>query len=182
MMKKILFVILLLFITKLAFGEVYKWVDEKGVVHFTDDVTQIPEKYQNQIKRMGSEEEFDTIEENESSPQKEFEETRPQEERYQDRVGRGEEYWKGLVEEWNNKLNNAQEKERNLRVKYNELTEKFNDSKSSAARSYIRKERDEIKKEMEKYKNQIEEAKYMLEKKIPEEAEIFKAKKEWIKK
>jgi hypothetical protein len=34
---------------------------------------------------------------------------------------------------------------------------------------------------MDQYKNQLEEAKTMLEKKIPEEAEIYKAKQEWIK-
>ena len=26
-------------------GEMYKWVDEKGTVHFTDDLSSIPEKY-----------------------------------------------------------------------------------------------------------------------------------------
>jgi clan AA aspartic protease (TIGR02281 family) len=28
-----------------SYGEMYKWVDEKGVVHFTDDLSNIPEKY-----------------------------------------------------------------------------------------------------------------------------------------
>ena len=28
-----------------AYGEMYKWVDEKGAVHFTDDPSKIPEKY-----------------------------------------------------------------------------------------------------------------------------------------
>jgi len=46
----------------------------------------------------------------------------------------------------------------------------------------IRRERDQIKIEMDQYKIQIEEAKEMLEKKIPEEAELNKAKPEWIKK
>jgi hypothetical protein len=31
-------------------GEVYKWVDEKGTVHLTDDPTNIPENYEDQIK------------------------------------------------------------------------------------------------------------------------------------
>ena len=29
-----------------CFGEMYKWVDEKGVIHFTDDLSKIPERYQ----------------------------------------------------------------------------------------------------------------------------------------
>ena len=28
-----------------SYGELYKWVDEKGTVHFTDDLSSIPEKY-----------------------------------------------------------------------------------------------------------------------------------------
>jgi len=181
-MKKIIFVILFLCITELAFGEVYKWVDEKGVVHFTDDIMQIPEKYRPQIKILEyPEEAIETRIENESPSQKTVEETQPKEEDYRDSVGRGEEYWKGRVKEWNEKLREAQEKVGELRVRYNELTEKFNSSKSSVERANIRKERDQIQKEIEISKNQIEEAKQMLEKKIPEEAEIFKAKQEWIK-
>jgi len=29
-----------------CFGEMYKWVDEKGVIHFADDLSKIPERYQ----------------------------------------------------------------------------------------------------------------------------------------
>ncbi len=28
-----------------AFGEMYKWVDEKGTLHFADDLSKVPEKY-----------------------------------------------------------------------------------------------------------------------------------------
>ena len=39
-----LIVILILF-TSPGYGEMYKWVDEKGTLHFTDDLSKIPEKY-----------------------------------------------------------------------------------------------------------------------------------------
>jgi predicted nuclease with TOPRIM domain len=68
-----------------------------------------------------------------------------------------------------------------LRIKYNELTEKFNSSKSSVERATLRKEREDIRAEMNEHKNRIEEAKVMLEKKIPQEADLYKAKPEWIK-
>ena len=45
----ILFGLLLIF--PFAYAEVFKWVDEKGVVHFTEDWEQIPEKYRDQVKR-----------------------------------------------------------------------------------------------------------------------------------
>ena len=103
------------------------------------------------------------------------------EETYKDRLGRGEDYWKGRVEEWRKKLRELQDRLEILRAKYNELTERFNDSKSTAERGNLRKERDQIKNEMDQRKIQIEEAKNMLEKKIPEEAELYKAKPEWVK-
>jgi len=31
--------------------EIYKWVDEKGTVHFSDDLGQVPEKYRNHIQK-----------------------------------------------------------------------------------------------------------------------------------
>ena len=61
------------------------------------------------------------------------------------------------------------------------MTVRFNDSKSTAERGNLRGERDQVKNEMDQYKIQIEEAKIMLDKKIPEEAELYKAKPEWLK-
>jgi len=174
-MKQILLILIFMFIGNLSFAEVYKWVDEKGVTHFTDDITQIPEKYRKAIEEIEiKEEKIETKTEGEYSAKK-------KEDTYRDRVGRGEEYWKGRVEEWKKKLQTLQEKVESLRLKYNELTEKFNASKSSAERAILRNEREQIKNSMDQYKIQIGEAKEMLEKKIPEEADLYKAKPEWIK-
>lgn len=174
-MKTILISLLFLLSAQFSFAEVYKWVDEKGIVHFTDDVMQIPERHRFQAEKLGlPDEKIDTKAEIESSA-KEKEDT------YKDRLGRGEEYWRGRVQEWKKKLNVLQERVETLRVKYNELTEKFNDSKSSVERANLRRERDQTKSEMDQCRIQIEEAKEMLEKKIPEEAQLHKAKPEWVK-
>jgi phage-related minor tail protein len=66
-------------------------------------------------------------------------------------------------------------------MKYNDLTEKLNASKSSVERATFRNERDQVKNELDKYKQQVEEAKIMLDKKLPEEAQLYKAKPEWLK-
>jgi chromosome segregation ATPase len=175
-MKHIFLIIILIILSsEISVAEVYKWVDEKGVLHFTDDIMQVPEKYRPQIEKIGvSEERAETKTDAEPSLKKKGD-------TYKDQLGRGEDYWKGRIEEWRKKLKESQERVINLRIKYNELTEKFNDSKSTAERANLRRERDDVKNEMERYKTQIEEAKHMLEKKIPEEAEIFRAKPEWIK-
>jgi len=173
-MKRFFFILLfILFLTEISNAQVYKWLDEKGVLHFTDDMMQVPERYRSQIEKMGLPEE--------KAEKKKEEEPKKKEESYRDRLGRGEAYWKAQVEEWNKKMAEVQARLNGLRTKYNELTEKFNDSKSTVERTNLRKERDYIKAEIDRCKNQIEEAKFMLEKKIPEEAEIFRAKQEWIK-
>jgi hypothetical protein len=41
----------LLMIPFLVHAEVYKWVDEKGTIHFTDDNSRIPEKYGQQVEK-----------------------------------------------------------------------------------------------------------------------------------
>ena len=41
----LLIFILLAGLVPSSYGEMYKWVDEKGTVHFTDDLSSIPEKY-----------------------------------------------------------------------------------------------------------------------------------------
>jgi clan AA aspartic protease (TIGR02281 family) len=41
----ILLIILLTVLVPSGYAEMYKWVDEKGTIHFTDDPSSIPEKY-----------------------------------------------------------------------------------------------------------------------------------------
>jgi clan AA aspartic protease (TIGR02281 family) len=50
-MKHVALFILILIILPLAgYGEMYKWVDEKGTVHFADDLSNIPEKYRPDVE------------------------------------------------------------------------------------------------------------------------------------
>jgi hypothetical protein len=176
-MKRILVTILSTFlISQLSFAEIYKWVDEKGAVHFTDDMTQVPEKYRPKTEEVGSSggEKEGTKGEGQIAP-------KGKEETFQDQLGRGEAYWKGRVEEWKTRLGEQRDRLRTLELKYNELIMKFNESKSSVERGEIRKESDQVKNEMDQCRIQIEEAKDMIEKKIPEEGEFYKAKPEWVK-
>jgi chromosome segregation ATPase len=175
-MKQVFFIILFaFFVAEVSFSEVFKWIDEKGVVHFTDDISQIPEKYRPKAEKIElSEGKEESKIEGESAPKK-------KEDAYKDRLGRGEKYWKERMEEWRKKLSELQGRLEILRVKYNELTMKFNDSKSTVERGSLRRERDQIKNEMDQHKIKIEEAKNMLEKKIPEEVELYQAKPEWVK-
>lgn len=50
-MSKAFFLVTILIALALPAGaEMYKWVDEKGTVHFTDDISSIPEKYREDVE------------------------------------------------------------------------------------------------------------------------------------
>ncbi len=52
-MKKVIIILasfaILLLMCRFSYAQVYKWVDNKGGIHFTDNYYQIPERYRNQI-------------------------------------------------------------------------------------------------------------------------------------
>ena len=174
-MKRIFLILFFIIFSKISLAEVYKWVDEKGVVHFTDDMMHIPEKYRPIMDKIDIPEwKVENKREGETTEKKKVG-------IYMDQLGRGEEYWRSKIGEWNKKLKAYQERVDHLKIKYNEIVNKINDSKSSVERANLRREKDQIKDEIEQYKNQIEEAKIMVEKKIPEEVELYQAKPEWIK-
>ena len=65
-MKKYLLMLLitifsLIIIPISVHAEVYKWVDEKGTIHFTDDYSTIPEKYRGQSEREPSRKDSEII-------------------------------------------------------------------------------------------------------------------------
>jgi len=175
MMICIVLSLLLIVSANLSHAETYKWTDERGGVHYTDDYTKVPERFRPNSKKIENEMESELIKKEGETPEKRRE-VLPK-----DRLGRGEEYWKARVGELRNKVKTLQEKNENLILKYNELTLKHNDSKSSVERGNLRRERDQIKTEIDQVKTELEEAKITLEKKIPEEAELYGAKPEWIK-
>lgn len=62
-MKTTLIVFVLIVFCAFADAEIYKWTDEKGTVHFTEDPATIPEKYRDQAKGRLTEDDLMSIEE-----------------------------------------------------------------------------------------------------------------------
>ncbi len=184
-MKRMALLILIVLVSSswIANGqEIYRWVDEKGTIHFADDFTLVPEKYRDQIqKRIPSEKPSpppvrpprptEAVEPTESTPER------------KDLLGRGEEWWRAKVKEWNDKLSNAQKSYdlaySALKTKEKELEEaKFKpDSLKRKLKAEI-KELEEKLKEREKERN---EAVNMVEKVLPKQAEDDRADPAWLK-
>ena len=51
-MKKLLFILFILIFASSAWATIYRWVDEKGVVNFTDDDSRVPSDYRNKVEKV----------------------------------------------------------------------------------------------------------------------------------
>ena len=166
-----------------AFGQqIYQWVDEKGTVHFADDLSLVPEKYQDQVK------EKKTPKEPASSPRvtlpRDKVPKKPEEgTEKKDLLGRGEDWWRDKAMEWKQKLTKSQEDyaaaQAALKAKEKELEQSI-----YKPDSFKRKLKAEMKVSEEKvaeHKKQVDEAKNMLEKVLPKQAEEYRADPSWLK-
>ena len=61
-------IVMLAVLVPCSYGEMYKWVDEKGTVHFTDDLSTIPEKYREDAETRKSSKETSTPQPRETTP------------------------------------------------------------------------------------------------------------------
>jgi len=163
--------------------EIYRWVDEKGTIHFADDFTLVPEKYRDQVQKrkpsekpsppptrppIGSEATGPTTE---STPEK------------KDLLGRDEEWWRAKMKEWNDKLQNAQ---KNYDLVYSDLRQKEKQLadakfKPDSLKRKLKAEIKELEVKVKDRERERNEAKNMLEKVLPKEAEDFRADPAWLK-
>src|SRR4030043_744387 len=79
----------------------YKWVDEKGIVNYTDDYNNIPSAYRNRVEIEYVHEESPLPPVQKMTPQK-------REETTTDIYGLGETYWRGKVRPWKEFLKTAE--------------------------------------------------------------------------
>ncbi len=194
MKKIVLFVIIGLTLSSMAFGqEVYKWVDEQGTVHLTDDLGQVPEKYRDQVQKKKPPKEpplTQPVPPRPGPPQPiappigmEVEKGSGATPIQKDILGRGEEWWRAKAIEWNEKYKTAR---RNYEMAYSEWKLKENELEASKFKpdSLKRKLKAEIKVLEEKAKDlekQMEEVKNMLENVLPKQARDYQADPEWLK-
>ncbi len=192
-MKKmyLIFAAGLLFYSLLAFGqEVYRWTDERGVVHFTDDLTQIPEKYRSQVQQEAPSKEPASPQSISPRPVKPPTRTEPQkatpegqEANQKDMLGRGEEWWRAKAREWNGKLTAAQKNHENA---YNQWKSKEQELEASklkphSIRRKLKAEVDALEEKAKDWEKQMNEAKNMVENVLPKEARDYRANPEWLK-
>ena len=158
--------------------EIYQWVDEKGTVHFTDDISLVPERYYDQVKKKKV-----TVEP--ASPSKNVpEEPKPEPDTEQkDLLGRGEDWWRDKATEWNQKLKNAKKNfeaaQAALKAKEKELEQSI--YKPDSFKRRLQAEIKGLEENANSWKRQVDEAKNMLEKVLPKQAGEYRADPSWVK-
>jgi hypothetical protein len=188
-MKKIGFIILIgliLFFSLTFAQEVYRWVDEKGIVHFSDDLSLVPEIYRDQVpktkptqepasppsvespKRMGEEKGIESAPE--SAPEQ------------KDILGRGEEWWRAIASEWNEKLNAARKNYENAYGEWKSKEQELEASqfKPDSLKRKLKAETKILEEKVKDWEKQVEEARNMLENVLPKQARDYRANPEWL--
>ncbi len=155
----------------------YKWVDEKGIVNYTDDYSNIPPAHRDRVEIEWVHEEGPTPPIQKMTPQK-------REEIRKDIWGQGETYWKGKVRPWKEFLKTAEANYEKAHQKFMEKAMEFSRSRFGSWSKTQYKlniiELDRLKGEMIKYADQIAEAREAMEK-ISKEAKEARANPDWLK-
>ena len=162
--------------------QIYQWVDEKGTVHFTDDVSLVPEKYQDQVK------EKKTPRAPASSPPVKFTRDKPpkevqEEPEKKDILGRGEDWWRDKAMEWKQKLTKAEkdfaDAQTALKAKEKELEQSI--YKPHSLRRKLEADIKVLEEKVNDQKKQVDEAMNMLEKVLLKQAEEYRADPSWLR-
>lgn len=163
--------------------EIYRWVDEKGTVHFADDFTLVPEKYRDQMQTRKPLEQPSPSPARPPSRPVATEPTAESTPQKKDLLGRGEDWWRAKMKEWNDKLQNAQKHYdltyANVREKEKELADaKF---KPETVKRKLKAELKDLEGKLKEREKDRDEAKNMVEKVLPKQAADDRADPAWLK-
>jgi Domain of unknown function (DUF4124) len=175
MMKFVIILIILAFISPAYAATIYKWVDKEGVVNFTDDYNNVPSSYRDRLEiKHYLTEGVAPAYTSEVPPQKRAEAKT-------DLYGRDETWWRDEVRPWREQLKEATANYERFHEKFMAKAEELSERRFGSRTQYKANiiQLDQVKEEMFKYEDQIAEAKEMLEK-LSKEAKETKADPAWL--
>jgi hypothetical protein len=171
-----LFGLFCLLAASFSYGQVYKWVDDSGTIHFTDDPAKVPEHYWDRV------EEKKTIEKEGQTPSLEgkWPKRRVQREPT-DRFGRRESWWRDRASKWWVQLENATSQHLRVTKEIEEAEKVLDKARNDGKRRRYRRKIGRLREEDEKYKAEIDEAKHMLNDVLLDEARMTDADPSWLR-
>ncbi len=177
-MRKVLILLILFTFTVPAYAAtIYKWVDEKGVVNFTDNYNNVPSSYRDRVEVK------EYLTEGVAPPYTLGVPPQKTAESKVDIYGRDETWWREEVRPWKEQLKEATENYENVHKQYMEQSQglsPYNFGKMSLTQYQMLSARLQIlNAEMEKYQGQIAKANEMLSK-LSQEAKETKTDPTWL--
>ncbi len=173
-MKKVLVIVAVLLLASAGTtGEVYKWMDERGVVHLTNDPTAVPAKYKEHVDRRDLPEPRGASYGSTGASKRVMEEAR-------DRYGRDRDYWVNRTNEAKSRLYQAQIEYERLLREYDDLFDSYGDTTSLAKRDEYKNRMESVQTELRRQREDILRAKELLQITLPAAAARARAPAEWV--
>jgi hypothetical protein len=158
-----------------SYAQVYKWVDDSGTVHLTDDPAKVPEEYWDRV------EEKKTVKEEGRKPSDEGTwSRRPVQREATDRFGRRKSWWRDRASKWWAQLENATSEHERITKEIEEARKVLNEARNDGKRRRYRRKIKRLQEEGEKYKAQIAKARHMLNNVLLDEARMAGADPSWL--
>ena len=165
-----------LLVVSSSYAQVYKWVDDSGTIHFTDDPAKVPGNYWDRV-----EEEKATKEEGPKPSTVEKWPKRRVQREPTDRFGRRESWWRDRASKWWAQLENATSQHQRIIGEIGEAQEVLDKARNDGKRRRYRRKIERLRKQDEQYKAQIDEAKHMLNDVLLNEARMADADPSWLR-
>jgi len=174
-MNKVLVIVAVLLLASVGrTGEVYKWTDERGVVHITNDPAAVPAKYRERVDRR-------SLPEPRGASLPSRLRSRSVMEEAQDRYGRDRDYWVNRTNEAKTRLYQAQVEYERLLREYDDLLDSYGNTTSLAKRAEYKNRMESVQSELRRQREDILKAKGLLEIVLPAAAARARTPAEWVR-
>lgn len=172
----------------LAWGQVYKWTDPQGTVHFTDNLSHIPPAFRAKAQMQGASpppQASAPAMPSEASTKPPAAAPEPHETPPpvppQDRLGRGPDYWQRLAREWSTQLRQSMVERDRLQLLYGRLRVVIDNTRDLRDRGRLEAQIAPLQQSIVEVDKRIQEAQAMLQTTLPAEARRLGADPDWLK-
>lgn len=173
------------FWVELAGGQLYKWVDRQGNVHFTDNPSRIPSEHRSDVAvqqtnplpphpppgdEAGKASPTDTAAPSDASAP-----TPPM-----DLLGRGSDYWQQLAQQWSTRLQQHRQERDRLLLMYDYTRNLATSTRNTFDRGRLQADLARLQKAIAEAEVEIQAAETMLRTTLPLEARRLGANPDWL--
>lgn len=174
MNKVLVIVAVLLLASGGTAGEYFKWIDKRGVVHFTDIEAKVPEEYRADVERRRMPVE-------KQAPSESPREARQRTEESRDKYNRQRDYWVNRTTDAKTRLYRAKMKYERLLREYDGALDGYRNTSSLAKRDEYLNRMEEVQIELRRTSEDIFQARVLLEITRPEEAKRADVPTDWVR-